>query len=149
MPRIVLQLDADAPPAAVRAALDSQAGIEGWWTDDVVCDGGAGSTMSLGFPVAPMRFELRVDEAAADTVRWTSVGAFPPHWADTAITWTLRPAADGAGTTIAFSHAGWADDGPLMATAALTWAQLMLRLRTYAETGAGPALFSRSAQPAS
>ncbi len=149
MPRIVFQLDADAPADTVRAALDSQAGIEGWWTDDVVYDGGAGATLSLGFAVAPMRFELRVDEVGADTVRWTSVGAFPPHWNGTEITWTLRPGADGAGTTVAFSHDGWADDGPLMATAAMTWAQLMLRLRSYAETGTGPALFARAAPPAS
>ena len=149
MPRIVLQLDADAATDAVRAALDSQAGIEGWWTDDVAYDGGSGSTMSLGFPVAPRRFELRVDDSDADTVRWTSVGAFPPHWTDTVITWTLRPVADGAGTTVAFSHDGWADDGPLMATAAMTWGQLMLRLKSYAETGTGPALFRGASQPAS
>lgn len=149
MPRIVFQLDADAPVDTVRAALDSQAGIEGWWTDDVAFDGGAGSTMSLGFPVAPKRFSLRVDEVSDVTVRWTSVGAFPPHWTDTVITWTLRPSADGAGATVAFSHDGWADDGPLMATAAVTWGQLVLRLKSYAETGTGPALFQRASQPAS
>ncbi len=148
MPRIVFQFDADAPADTVRAALDSQAGIEGWWTDDVVFDGGAGATMSLGFPVAPLRFELRVDDVGADSVRWTSVGAFPPHWTDTVIAWTLSPGAGGAGTIVAFSHDGWADDGPLMASAAMTWGQLMLRLKSYAETGTGPALFQRASQPA-
>jgi len=42
----------------------------------------------------------------------------------------------------------WADDGPFVATAAVTWGQLMLALKSYAETGTGPAVFPRAAQPA-
>ncbi len=126
------------------ATLDSQEGIAGWWTEDVDFGGGAGSTMTLGFPVAPMPFELRVDEANDSVVRWTSVGEFPPHWAATTVTWTLTPAGDGAGTTVHFSHDGWAtDDGPL-ATAALTWAPLMLSLKQFSETGTGSPLFRRA-----
>lgn len=80
MARIVFQLDMDARPADVTQALASQTGIAGWWTDDVAFPGGVGSTMTLRFPIAPLPFELRVEETTADTVRWTSVGAFPPHW---------------------------------------------------------------------
>ncbi len=148
MPSIVFQFDVGASEQALLTALDTAAGITGWWTEDVTFDGGAGSTMRLGFPIAPMPFELRVDEAAGDGVRWTSVGAFPPHWAGTTIAWTLRPGGSGAGTTVAFRHDGWADDGPLMATAAMTWGQLMAALKAYAETGTGPVVFPRAAQQA-
>lgn len=144
MPRIVFQLDIDAPKETIVAALDTAAGIAGWWTEDVAYDGAAGSTMTLGFSVAPLPFELRVDEASDASVRWTSIGEFPPHWAGTTITWTLTSGA-GDATTVAFSHGGWVDDGPLMATAAVTWGQLMLTLRSYAETGTGPPLFPSAA----
>ncbi len=144
MPRIVFQLDVDAPAETVLTALDSEAGIAGWWTEDVAFSGGAGATMRLGFPIAPLPFELRVDDASGDGVRWTSVGAFPPHWTGTTVAWTLTPAGGGGGTTVAFSHDGWADDGPLMATAAVTWGRLMLALKSYAETGTGPVVFPKA-----
>jgi uncharacterized protein YndB with AHSA1/START domain len=141
MARIVFELDVDAAAAEVLRALNSQAGIAGWWTDDVTFAGGAGSTMKLGFPIAPRPFELRVDEVTDNVARWTSVGEFPPHWADTTVTWTLRPADDGAGTMVHFSHDGWATDEGPFATAALTWAQLLLSLKRFAETGADTPLF--------
>jgi hypothetical protein len=97
--------------------------------------------MTLGFPIAPRPFELRVDEVTNDVVRWTSIGEFPPHWTDTTMTWTLKPAGAGPGTTVHFSHDGWASDDSRFATAALTWAQLMLSLKQLAETGSGTPLF--------
>lgn len=77
--------------------------------------------MTLGFPVAPMPFELRVGEASEQRVRWTSIGEFPPHWVDTTIAWTLRPGEAGTGMTVHFSHDGWADDEGPLPTAAMTW----------------------------
>lgn len=142
MSRIVLQLDVDAPGAGVVGALDSRAGLTGWWTDDVEFAGGAGSTMTLGFPVAPRPFELRVDEVSGERVRWTSIGDFPPHWAGTTVTWTLTPAA--AGTTVHLDHDGWAQDDGSIAAAAMTWAQLMLHLKHFAEAGTEDPLFKRA-----
>ena len=63
----------------------------------------------------------------------------------TTVAWTLTPAGDGDGTTVAFSHDGWADDGPLMASAAVTWGQLVIALKSYAETGTGPVVFPKAA----
>jgi hypothetical protein len=144
MARIVFQLDVDVSADDVVHALDSQAGIAGWWTDDVEFAGGTGSTMSLGFPIAPSRFELRVDDVSDRVVRWTSVGEFPPHWANTTIVWTLSANGEGRSTTIHFSHDGWpSDDGPL-ATAALTWGQLMLTLKQHCETRTNAPLFRRA-----
>jgi uncharacterized protein YndB with AHSA1/START domain len=142
MARIVFELDIDAPAARIVEALDSERGIAGWWTSDVKFAGGAGSTMTLGFPVAPKPFELRVDEGSDQRVRWSSVGEFPPHWVGTEIAWTLRPSADGTGTTVHFAHNGWAsDEGPLP-NAAMTWGILMTSLKRYVETGAGTPLFN-------
>lgn len=142
MARIVFELGIEADPVEIVEALNTERGIAGWWTRDVKFPGGAGSTMTLGFPIAPMPFELRVDEVGEERVRWTSVGEFPPHWAGTEVAWTLRPGAAGDGTTVHFSHDGWAsDEGPLP-NAAMTWGILMSSLKRYVETGTGTPLFA-------
>jgi len=142
MARIVFELDVEAPPRRIVEALDSEQGIAGWWTPDVQFAGGAGSTMTLGFPVAPKPFELRVDEVSEQRVAWSSVGEFPPHWAGIHVVWTLRPSANGDATTVHFAHDGWAsDEGPLP-NAAMTWGILMTSLKRYVETGTGTPLFA-------
>jgi uncharacterized protein YndB with AHSA1/START domain len=141
MARIVFELEIDAPAAAVVSALDTAAGIAGWWTGDVDFAGGEGSIMKVGFPVAPKPFELRVDGVGDKRVRWTSVGDFPPHWSGTTITWTLTPTE--RGTLVHFDHDGWAsDDGPFP-SAAMTWGQLMTSLKQYVETGTGTPLYRK------
>ncbi|MGH3860832.1 SRPBCC family protein [Actinokineospora sp.] len=139
MARIVFETDLAAPAERIVEALSTQKGITGWWTDDV--DFPAADRMTLGFAVAPARFELRVDQADETQVRWTSVGAFPPHWANTEITWTLT--AKGDSTTVHFAHEGWADDTGPFPSSALTWAQLMGTLKDHTETGASTPLFRR------
>jgi uncharacterized protein YndB with AHSA1/START domain len=139
MARIVFELEIDAPAGQVADALTTQHGIAGWWTDDVTLPDGIGATMTLGFPVAPFPFQLRVDEAGERRVAWSSVGAFPPHWAGTKVIWTLTPAP--RATTVHFAHDGWAsDDGPF-ASSALTWGRLMDSLKRFAETGTTAPLF--------
>ncbi|MGH3464336.1 MAG: SRPBCC family protein [Kribbellaceae bacterium] len=141
MARIVFELEVGAPAAAVIEALDTADGIAGWWTADVAFRGGEGSTMTLGFPVAPKPFELRVDEVGDQRVRWTSVGDFPPHWSATTITWTLTPSD--SGILVHFDHGGWADDQGAFPSAAMTWGQLMTSLKQYVETGQGTPLYRK------
>jgi uncharacterized protein YndB with AHSA1/START domain len=145
MARILFELDIDAPAKKIVEALDTQRGIAGWWTEEVTAPGGAGSRMILGFPGrAPQPFELRVDRVDEQTVRWSSVGPFPPHWVDTQIIWTLRPQAGGTGTTVHFNHDGWAsDEGPLPMSA-MTWGQLMGSLKSFVEIGVGAPLHRRA-----
>jgi uncharacterized protein YndB with AHSA1/START domain len=138
MARIVFEFDIEAEPQKIVDALDSERGIASWWTPDVKI---AESTMKLGFPVAPMPFELRVDEVSEQRVHWSSVGEFPPHWQGTEVEWTLRPSESGEGTTVHFAHDGWAsDEGPLP-NAAMTWGRLMTSLKRHVETGTGTPLF--------
>src|SRR4051794_8597271 len=141
MARIVFELEIEAQPDRIVDALDTERGIAGWWTRDVKFPGGLGSTMTLGFPVAPRPFELRVDEVSDQRVRWSSVGEFPPHWQGTEVVWTMRQTDNGGGTTVHFAHDGWAsDEGPLP-NAAMTWGILMTSLKRYVETGNGTPLF--------
>lgn len=138
MARIVFETDIAAPTERIVEALSTRKGIAGWWTDDV--DFPADDRMTLGFAVAPARFELRVDQADENQVRWTSVGAFP-HWANTEIKWTLTAKDDSI--TVHFAHDGWASDEGPFPSSALTWGQLMGTLKDHAETGATTPLFRR------
>lgn len=138
MARIVFEIPISAPAEAIVQALDTEKGIAGWWTPTVQFAGGVGSVMRPSFAQAPTPFELTVDNVTDTTVKWTSSGAFPPHWAGTTITWTLTPTD--AATVVHFSHDGWASDDGLFPSAALTWGQLMGSLKQYVETGTGAPL---------
>jgi uncharacterized protein YndB with AHSA1/START domain len=141
MARIVFELDVHADADRIVQALDTQAGIASWWTDDAELSGVVGSTMTLAFPIAPKPFHLRVEEVSPSRVRWRSIGDFPPHWVGTEVIWSLTPNPDG-GTMVHFAHEGWADDTGPFATSAYTWAQLLGVLKAYAETGAATPLFT-------
>jgi uncharacterized protein YndB with AHSA1/START domain len=138
MARIVFEIPIDAPAARVVQALDTQEGIAGWWTPTVEFAGGVGTVMRPSFAQAPAPFELSVDEVGGETIRWTSAGAFPPHWAGTTITWRLT-ARDG-GTLVHFDHDGFPSDDGLFPSIALTWGQMMGSLKRYVETGTGSPL---------
>jgi uncharacterized protein YndB with AHSA1/START domain len=144
MARIVFELEIDATSKEIIEALDTERGIAGWWTEDVTAPGGIGSQLTVGFPGrAPLPFELRVDEITERSVRWSSVGEFPPHWVGTHIIWTLTPTPGGTGTTVHFNHDGWAtDEGPLPMSA-MTWGQLIGSLKAFVETGTGAPLYRR------
>ena len=143
MARIVFDVDIASGADRVLRALDTKSGLEGWWTDDVEFAGGVGSDMKLGFPIAPLPFELHVDAADANRIVWSSVGKFPPHWVNTKVIWTLKPSETGSGTTVHFSHEGWASDEGPFGMAALTWGRLMDTLKRHVEAGEVVPLFRK------
>jgi len=143
--RIVFDVDIESKPERVIEALDTEAGIKGWWTDDASVPGGIGSEMSLGFPVAPVPFHLRVEEVSPSGVRWKSVGDFPPPWVNTTILWSMADAASGRdGVSLHFTHDGWASDEGPFGMSAMTWGRLLDRLKGYCETGVEQPLFRRA-----
>lgn len=139
MARILFDLDIAAPPVKIRRALSTEDGIKSWWTQDATFGDGETPVMTLGFPIAPMPFEVRLDEASDERVHWTSVGDFPPHWAGTEITWTLTATENG--TNVLFNHDGWTDDEGPFAMSAYTWGQLMGTLKSHCESGASVPMF--------
>jgi hypothetical protein len=99
---------------------------------------------SAGFADAPAPWQLRVDEASAEVVRWTNVGAYPPFLAGTSITWRLQADPDGRGTTVHFTHDGWPTDEMPFPMIAYVWALVLASLKSYQETGAGKPLHTKS-----
>ncbi len=138
MAEAVFLVDIDADKARIIDALTSHDGIRSWWTPDAIVTTDA---LDLGFPEAPARFALSVDEVAADSVRWTSKGDFPPHWVGTEVAWQLMDHPSGSGSQIFFSHSGFAAADPMLGHTAYTWATLLAQLKAYLETGAEGDLF--------
>ncbi len=48
--------------------------------------------------------------------------------------WTLTGVEDG-GTLLVFDHTGFAEAGPMYRTVTLGWAQMLLHLKEYLESG--------------
>ncbi|MEU9046704.1 MULTISPECIES: SRPBCC domain-containing protein [unclassified Kitasatospora] len=146
MPEIALQLDIAAPRTVVLAALTTHDGLTAWWTTAVDRED---DILLFDFPEVPEPFRLRVERADRDRVVWTNAGAFPPHWSGTWISWDLaeqpeqpqhpgQPEQPGAPdrTRLLFRHGGWqpgSEEG--VPAVAGTWAELLVRLKDYAQSG--------------
>jgi hypothetical protein len=127
---VLMQFDVDAEVETVRRALDTEEGVRSWWTTHADLDDGS---LQASFPDAPQPFEFAV-RAAPDRVEWVT-GGFPPWWAGTTIRFDVGPNPDGPGTRLLFSHRDYDPDNPVIPIITPAWAQILLRLKAYAETG--------------
>jgi len=128
---ILFRFDVDAAPQGVLQALKTMEGIKGFWTSRAEVPPNVGETLKLGFPVAPLPFDLRLEQSDDRTVAWRTE-SFPPHWVGTTIRWDVEPRDEGS--TVNFRHDGFSEDGHA-GHAAFTWGQIMVQLKKYAETG--------------
>lgn len=135
MAEIVFLVDVGVSADVIHDALTTRDGLESWWTTDTEGSGSPGSTLSLGFPDAPARFSLQVDEVGDRGVSWTSVGEFPPHWKSTEIVFSVMDNPETEGSRLFFEHRGFEAADPMMGHTAFTWANLMTSLKAYCETG--------------
>jgi uncharacterized protein YndB with AHSA1/START domain len=129
---ILMQFDIDADRGAVLDALTTQDGIASWWSART--DGPRDDQLRVSFPDVPQPFEFSVTRDSDDRVEWVT-GDFPPWWAGTTIRWDLSNNPDGAGTRLMFSHRNYEPDNPVIPVVTPAWAQIILRLKGYAETG--------------
>jgi hypothetical protein len=127
---IRMQFDIDADEATVRRAVTTKEGIRSWWSSRTELDD---ATLRPRFPDVPQPFEFDVRESNG-RVEWVT-GAFPPWWAGTTISVDVGPNPDGPGTRLQFAHAGYDADNPVIPIVTPAWAQILLRLKGYAETG--------------
>jgi hypothetical protein len=131
---ILMQLDLAADAGTVRTALDTQAGIAAWWSTRTTLAGTANERrLEVSFPGVPLPFEFTVCEAPT-RIEWVT-GGFPPPWAGTTVQLDLGPNPDGPGTRLQFGHRDFAPDNPVIPEVTMAWAQILLRLQAYVETG--------------
>jgi uncharacterized protein YndB with AHSA1/START domain len=135
---IVFRFDTDASPEAVLDAVTTTDGIKGFWTSRADVPTEVGESLSLEFPVAPMPFDLRLEQSDERTVVWRTA-SFPPHWVGTTVRWDVEPREEGA--TVTFRHAGFPDEDQT-GRVAYTWGEIMVRLKEYAETGRPDPVFA-------
>jgi hypothetical protein len=132
---VLMQFDIDADSKSVAEAIGSRAGVAGWWSDAVDGDPGTpGRRFEVRFPDAPQAFAFGVTAAGDQRIEWR-VGDFPPWWAETTIRWELSENPDGPGTRLLFSHRDFDPDNPIIPVITPAWAQIILRLKSFAETG--------------
>lgn len=129
---ILMQFDIDADRATVHRAIATQDGIRNWWS--VRTDGPANSQLRVAFPDVPQPFEFSVARDDDERVEWVT-GGFPPWWAGTSIRWDLTDNPDRPGTRLLFGHRDYTADNPVIPIVTPAWAQIILRLKGYAETG--------------
>jgi uncharacterized protein YndB with AHSA1/START domain len=132
--RIRMRFDIAAEPGAVQQALTTAEGIAAWWSDAVEGQPGEpGGELRVAFPdlPQPFRFAVGLDD---DAITWATK-QFPPWWDGTTIIWTLAPGDDGDGCQLSFAHVGFDPDDDIIAVITPAWADIIRRLKGYAETG--------------
>ena len=138
MTDVLFRFDVEAAPEAVLEAVKTTAGIKSFWTSRAEVPAAVGETLKLEFAVAPLPFDLRLEQSDERTVVWRTE-TFPPHWVGTTVRWDVEPGE--GGTSVSFRHAGFTDEAEA-GRVAYTWGQVMMRLKEYAETGARNPVFS-------
>ena len=138
MTDVLFRFDVEAAPEEVLEAVKTTDGIKGFWTSRADVPGEVGETLKLEFPIAPVPFDLRLEQSDERTVVWRAQ-TFPPHWVGTTIRWDVD--ASDAASTVSFRHEGFTDDDEA-GLVAYTWGQIMVRLKQYAETGTPDPVFA-------
>jgi hypothetical protein len=136
----LIQIDSTSSETA-HAALTTRDGITGWWTSRAEVPGSSlGDVLKLSFPDAPLTWDLRVSRAdAPKALEWTCVGG-PPGWNGTSLTWSIEPTDQGV--VVRFDHTGFGAVDDMFRTVTVGWAQLLLSLKAYLESGERRPFFS-------
>ena len=135
MPDILHRISIDAPTERVHELIATTEGIARWWTGRSL-DGSAGTGDRFGVYFADAdkpAVVIRVVAGPPDQITWR-VEEGPGSWIGTLITFSLRPhGADG--TTLLFTHAGWAEASEFMSGCSTNWGAYLTSLKTGAENG--------------
>lgn len=123
----------------VYAALSTQQGLSGWWTEDVEGEEKTGGRIRFRFRtkagdiIGEMLMEVKNLDPKKE-VKWRCVEG-PADWIGTDISfeWSEQ---DGQ-VIIIFGHRNWAEATESMAHCSMKWAVFLLSLRELVETGKG------------
>ena len=137
---VLFTFDPDVAPDAVRRALTTTEGITSFWTDKADIPKEVGETLKLGFPEAPLPFELILAQSDDKVIIWRTA-TFPPQWVGTDIRWEIS-GGDGI-STVTFRHGTFADETE-EGRVAYVRGQVMAQLKRYLETGVAAPVFVNS-----
>jgi uncharacterized protein YndB with AHSA1/START domain len=132
MPDLLHRIPINAIPKDVYDAVATQAGMQGWWSQDTKMDERVGGKTEFGFSKRSMVFRMVIDALEPGrTVRLACSGDHA-EWAGTTLEWKVETAPEGS--ILHFSHRGWREMTPFAATCNTTWGELMYRLKSFVET---------------
>ena len=134
---VLFSFDVDTTLDMVRRALTTTEGIASFWTDRADVPAEVGETLTLGFPDAPLPFDLLLAQSDDKVIIWRTL-TFPPQWVGTDIRWELS--AGDKTSTVSFRHGTFADETE-EGQVAYVWGQVMVQLKRYLETGAAAPVF--------
>jgi uncharacterized protein YndB with AHSA1/START domain len=133
MPEILHRISIDAPCHRVHDLVTTTDGIGRWWSGRPA-EGGAsvGGSFSVFFADSQTPAAIfTLEAAAAARVVWRVTDG-PDSWIGTAVTFDLRSTSDG-GTTLLFTHSGWAETSEFMHGCSTNWGTYLTSLETGAE----------------
>lgn len=133
MPNILHRLSIAASAQRVHELIAAKEGVQQWWTGRAVTgDDTVGGKIQVYFGDAERAAgSFEIVERAADRIVWRCVEG-PSDWLDTRIIFALTSRDDG-GTTLLFSHEGWAKESEFMHGCSTNWAAYLMSLKAGAE----------------
>jgi uncharacterized protein YndB with AHSA1/START domain len=133
MPEILHRISIDAPCERVHDLVSTTEGIGCWWAGrPAKGDASVGGRFAVYFGDSDAPAATFTMESSAPTEVVWRVTDGPDTWIGTSITFALRPAGD-TGTTLLFTHAGWADTSEFMHGCSTNWGAYLTSLKTGAE----------------
>lgn len=139
---IRMLFDIAAEPDTVVHAVTTAEGVSRWWSTKVEgSPGDAGAQFMVSFPDMPQPHEYVVERDTPRQVAWR-VTTYPQWWAGTTIRWQVTSKEDAPGTRLLFTHEGFEPNDEMIAIVTPVWAQIILRLKSYAETGTPDPFFT-------
>jgi uncharacterized protein YndB with AHSA1/START domain len=137
MPDVLFEVPIAATPDRVYTAITEKAGLERWWSAEVVsAEPRVGSATEVRFRGGA--FVIKLEVAGLEplrTVAW-NMRQGAPEWAGTSVTWELAP-MDAQHTRVRFSHRGYPSVNGSFATVNFSWGFYLSSLRDYLEKGQG------------
>jgi uncharacterized protein YndB with AHSA1/START domain len=125
------QIDIEASPEQVYAALATSEGLASWWTADARAEQRIGGKAEFGFNKRAAVYRMTIGKLdPGKEVVWGCQGD-NPEWAGTKLSWTITPQR--AGCVLRFTHGGWKSASDFFAMCNSTWGELMYRLKGYLE----------------
>jgi hypothetical protein len=137
---VLFAFDVVATSDLVRRVLTTTEGIASFRTDQADIPAEVGETLKLGFPDAPLPFDLLLAQSDDKVIIWRTA-TFPPHWVGTDIRWEIS--GGDKTSTVTFRHGTFADETE-EGRVAYVWGQVMVQLKRYLETGVAAPVFVNS-----
>jgi uncharacterized protein YndB with AHSA1/START domain len=137
MPDVLFEVPIATPPDRVYAAITEKAGLERWWSPEVVsAEPRVGSTTEVRFRGGAFVIELEVTDLQPDRAARWDMRRGAPDWAGTSVTWELTP-MDAEHTRVRFAHRDYPSTNGTFAVVNFSWGFYLSSLRDYLEEGQG------------